>query len=260
MLLKKSAPTSNSLRHKISIQKALLTKNNKFIKTLVIGTKRNCGRSSITGRITVRHKGGGVKNLYRIIKRNNSAYYAIIVGIVFDPNRSIFISLNFNILTKSFFYTPAINHLNPGALLICKNKSNELRLGYRLAVCNLPIGTIINNISSNNHFYVAYIKSAGTYGQLIQKSADYCKIKLPSNKVLKINSLSYATIGVLSNLHHNKIIKGKAGINRLKNKRPSVRGIAMNPVDHPHGGRTNGGFISVTPWGKVTRGKKTKKL
>ena len=156
----KLKPLTNSLRHQSKLQKYLLCKSNSLIKSLVKGFKRYYGRSSNTGRITVRHKGGNnFPCKYRILNKLNNYFYAIVIGLVYDPRRNAFLSLNFNILTKSFFYTPAINHLNPGALLICKNKSNEFRLGYRMAINNLPIGTIINNISSSNHFYfcLAYI-------------------------------------------------------------------------------------------------------
>jgi large subunit ribosomal protein L2 len=258
MIIIKKKPTSNSLRHKITLKKNLLCKNNKLIKNLMFGTKKFSGRSSVTGRITVRHKGGGVKKQFRIINTTLNKYFGIILGIVYDPFRNTFISLNFDFLTKSFFYMPAVEKLYAGSIIVCENESAEFRLGYKLPLKSIPSGTLINNLCINYNKKMKYTKAAGTFSQILQKTYTNCVIKLPSNKVINLSSSFFAIIGVVSNAIFNKTIKGKAGINRLKNIRPTVRGIAMNPVDHPHGGRSNGGFVSVTPWGKITRGKKTK--
>lgn len=259
MKLVKLNATSNSLRHRIKLQKNLLCKNNKLIKKLLIGTKSWSGRSSITGRITVRHKGASCKKLFRIINFTNLFFFAIVLGILYDPNRNIFISLNYNFETKNFFHTSAVNKVTPGSLLICQEKVSSLQLGFRLNLNYIPVGTLIHNIALNKYSPIKYIRSAGTYGQLLQKNNFICKIKLPSGIILSITSVAYATLGILTNLTANKVVLGKAGINRLKGIRPSVRGIAMNPVDHPHGGRANGGCHPMTPWGKPTRGYKTKK-
>lgn len=259
MRLLKLKVSSNGTRHQIKIKKSLLCKNNRLIKNLLIGTKQWAGRNSTTGRITVRHQGSGCKKLYRLIQFNNYHYFALVLGILYDPNRSVFISLNYNFITKSFFQTSAVQNLTPGSLILCKELVKEFRLGYRLKLKSIPVGSLINNISINYSNTIQYIRSAGTYGQLIQKNKILCKIKLPSGQFLNLLPSSYATIGILTNLNHNRIVIGKAGINRLKGIRPSVRGIAMNPVDHPHGGRTNGGCTSMTPWGKPTRGKPTVK-
>jgi len=135
-----------------------------------------------------------------------------------------------------------------------------LRLGFRTLLKNIPTGTIINCLSLQKDKKVKYIRSAGTFGQIIQKNILSCHIKLPSNQIIIVSANSYATIGVISNLKNNLVVLGKAGRNRLMGHRPSVRGIAMNPVDHPHGGRTNGGRPSVTPWGIPTKGKPTVKF
>ena len=259
MILIKLNPVTNGTRHQIKLKKNLLCKNNRLIKNLLIGTKKWAGRSKTTGRISVRHQGSGCKKLYRSINFNNLPYFALVLGILYDPNRSVFISLNYNLISNKFFHTSAIAHLRPGSLILCKDFSFEYRLGYRIKLKSIPIGSLINSLSINFKSKIQYIKSAGTYGQLVQKNKLNCKIKLPSGKLLNLLPHSYATIGVLANPEHNKKIIGKAGINRLKGIRPSVRGIAMNPVDHPHGGRTNGGCPSMTPWGKITRGKPTKK-
>lgn len=257
MKLIKLKPTSNSRRHALKLKKNLLCKNNRLIKTLLVGSKQWAGRNSSSGRITIRHRGSGCKKLFRLLNLTNLSFFAITLGITYDPNRNIFISLNYNLNTKSFFYTPTIHNVTAGSLIICQETSVDLRLGYRLKLKSIPVGTLINCISVNNYPKIKYIRSAGTYGQLLQKNSISCKIKLPSGLILDISPYSYATIGILANLDYNKIILGKAGINRLKGFRPGVRGIAMNPVDHPHGGRSNGGCHPMTPWGKPTRGKPT---
>ncbi len=259
MKLIKLKPVTNGIRHKIKIQKSLLCKGNDLIKVLLQGSKSWSGRSSNTGRITVRHKGGGCKNTFRSITLTNKFFFGIVLGVMYDPNRSVFISLNYNFLTSRFFYTSAINNVSAGSLLVCRDSIKELRLGYRLMLKNIPVGSLISNVSCNYDSCIKYIRSAGTYGQLIQKNQDSCKIKLPSGQFLSLLPVSYATIGTLTNINNNKIVLGKAGCSRHAGVRPSVRGIAMNPVDHPHGGRSNGGCHPMTPWGKPTRGKPTKK-
>lgn len=259
MKLVKLKPTTNGTRHQLNIKKNLLSKSSRLLKKDSIGKKNQSGRSSITGRITVRHKGGGCKNIYRKINFKNTFYFGIVVAVYYDPNRSSFISLNYNFMTKYFFYSLATNSVYTGSLVLCDEKDVELRLGYRTVLKNIPTGSIIHSLSLNKKSSSNYIRSAGTFGQLIQKNINFCKIKLPSNIIIKVPSLAFATIGVVSNLQHNLVVIGKAGRNRKKGKRPSVRGIAMNPVDHPHGGRTNGGMPSVTPWGIPTKGKPTVK-
>ncbi len=256
MLIKLKAIT-NGTRHQLILQKNLLYKSNRILKA--IGFKKFSGRSSITGRITVRHKGGGCKYLYRTINFTNKNFYAIVVGILYDPNRTSFISLNFDLVSKCFFYTAAIKDVNSGAIIICKDVTTTLFLGCRYIVKIIPTGALISLISKDIFKAALYIRSAGVYGQLIQKEKFNSKIKLPSGKIIVVNNFSYATLGTISNPDHQHKILGKAGVRRLAGIRPSVRGIAMNPVDHPHGGRSNGGMPPVTPWGKLTRGKPTVK-
>ena len=254
-----SKPTSSGIRHQIKIQKNLLCRDNSLIRSLLIGTKRWAGRNSNTGRITVRHQGGGCKQNFRILNFYNSNFFGIVIGVTYDPNRSVFISLNYDFLQQTFFFLPAIQNVNPGSLIVCQAAVKEVRLGYRLQLKSIPTGSIISGVSINFGLKNQYIRSAGTYGQLVQKSTKICKIRLPSGKFLTILPVSYATVGVLTNASHNQIILGKAGKSRLRGIRPSVRGIAMNPVDHPHGGRANGGCAPVTPWGIPTRGHRTVK-
>jgi len=259
MILKKLKPVSNSSRHTLLISNTLLSKNNRFLRSLLKGLKKINGRSKNTGRITVYTMGGGCKNLYRDVPIYNDKFYSIVITTMYNPNKNSFIFLNYDLLRKKFFFMLAINFVFPGSLVICDNENLELHLGYRNTLKNIPTGSIINNLSPYLNNKNKFIKAAGTFGQLIQKSLNKCKIRLPSSKFIELHNLSFANLGVISNSNYNRIVIGKAGRNRLLGRRPSVRGIAMNPVDHPHGGRTNGGIPSVTPWGKPTRGKPTAK-
>ena len=255
MKLKQFKPTSNGIRHKVVIQKSLLSKRNNLVKKMAIKKKSFVGRSKLNGRITVWHKGAGNKKLYRIIDSSNQKYNSIIINTGYDPYRKSFIALNFNLETNKFFYTLATDSIYPGSLIKSSKYINELKLGFRTNLKNIPTGSILSNLSKNSFPQSQYIKSAGTFGQLIQKTNNTAKIKLPSKKIINVSTNSFANIGIISNLQSNQIVKGKAGINRHLSIRPTVRGIAMNPVDHPHGGRTNGGRPSVTPWGLPTKGR-----
>jgi large subunit ribosomal protein L2 len=259
MLLIKKQKNTPGTRHAVQLAKFLLFKNNKMLKTLVENHKRHNGKSSATGHTTVWHRGGGCKNIYRKINFNNTATFSLVLGIMYDSNRNNFISLNFNLLTKNFFFSNSILNTYAGSLLVCQQKINDFYLGYRSQIKKLPVGSLISNLSKGSGSS-SLVRSAGTFAQLIQKKNNFCKVRLPSNQVVLLPINSYATIGINSNIQVNQVVIGKAGRNRLKNIRPTVRGIAMNPVDHPHGGRSNGGGHPKTPWGICTRGKKTKKL
>jgi len=259
MNLIKLKSITNGTRHQLNIQKNLLSKKTSMLKSIRKGLKNQSGRSCINGRITVRHKGGGCKKIYRKISFEDLTFLAIVTAIEYDPYRSSFISLNFDFINKKFFYSLSTDSVTVGSLISSSQNFSELRLGFRTLLKNIPTGTVINCLSLQNDRKIKYIRSAGTFGQLIQKNILNCHVKLPSNKIIVVPSSSYATIGVISNLKNNLVVIGKAGRNRLIGKRPSVRGIAMNPVDHPHGGRTNGGRPSVTPWGIPTKGKPTVK-
>lgn len=258
MLLIKKQKNTAGTRHAIQLAKFLLFKNNKIVKTLVENHKKSNGRSTATGHITVWHRGSGCKNIYRKINFDNKTTYSIVLGIMYDSNRNNFISLNFDLINKVFFNSLSILNTYAGSLLICQQKINDFYLGYRSKLSNLPVGSIVCNLSKGSNV-ATLVRSAGTFAQLIQKTNNICKIRLPSNEVINLPSNSYATIGQNANIQFNRIVIGKAGRNRYKNIRPTVRGIAMNPVDHPHGGRSNGGGHPKTPWGIKTRGKKTKK-
>lgn len=259
MLLKKFNPTNNGIRHRIGLQKNLLSKSNRLTKNLIKTFKQFHGRSSFSGHISVRHKGGGCKRSFRKIENNNKIYSSIVICILYDPFRNSFISLNFDLISNLFFYTTATDSIFPGSLIVSSPNFLNLKLGYKTLLKNIPAGSIIHSIVKNNDFNIKYVRSAGTSSQLIQKIFNSCKIRLPSGSILETDVNSFATIGKVSNLKHNQQVIGKAGLNRLKSIRPGTRGIAMNPVDHPHGGRTNGGMVPATPWGKPTRGKPTVK-
>ena len=255
MQIFKSKPFTNSVRQYINIKKNLLSKTNNLFKQTVTGFKRFYGRSSTTGRITVRHLGGGVKKKFRQINLSNGNSTSIVMAVMHVPIRSSFISLNFDLENKTFFRTLATNGVGPGVLQKCGAKNIELKLGNRTMLKNVPTGSILHSLSLNSH--AKFARSAGLFFQVIQKTATTCKIRLPSGLIKEISNDSYGTLGSVSNFQHNLISIGKAGRNRWLGIRPSVRGIAMNPVDHPHGGRTNGGKHPVTPWGIPTKGKPT---
>ena len=157
-------------------------------------------------------------------------------------------NLNFELNKKKFFFNTAPDSVFPGTLLKDSNEINEdIKLGYRTKINNIPTGTLIHNLTLKNSIKPKYIRSAGTYGQIVQRGFETAKIKLPSKKIIEVSVNNYATIGIISNTQSNLTVIGKAGVNRRLGIRPTVRGIAMNPVDHPHGGRSNGGKPPVTP-------------
>ena len=259
MKLIKYKPTSPGIRHKIALQKNLLCKNNRLVKSLLKGSKKTGGRSTNTGRITSWHIGGGTKTALRsYIQTKEKDYSLISLGVFYDPNKSAFNSLNFDIFKKEFSFTTAVSSVTPGSLLISNKNLNDLKLGFRTSIKNIPTGSIIHNISLNDD-KISFVRSAGTFGQIIQKDLNKSRVRLPSGKVKDISTESFATLGVVSNTLNKSTVYGKAGVSRLLGRRSVVRGVAMNPVDHPHGGRTNGGRPSCTPWGKPTKGKPTVK-
>jgi len=259
MKLKTFKPITNGIRQKISIQKNLLARCTRLNKSLLHGIKKNYGRSTFTGHVTSAHTGGGCKKLLRAINFQNTKTVSILIAVSYDPLRNAFIALNYNLRTKAFFNTLATISVYPGSLISCDENNLDLRLGYRTVLKNIPTGSIFHSLSLNRNKKIQYIRSAGTFGQLIQKNLKTCKIKLPSGKIIETPVESFGTLGIISNAEHNLITLGKAGTNRLCGRRPIVRGIAMNAVDHPHGGQTNGGRPSVTPWGIPTKGKPTVK-
>jgi len=260
MILKKLKNTSNGRRHQLILSKQLLFKYTHFVKNLKHGLNLRSGRCRTHGNISTRHKGGRlIKISYKSLFNFNVSFIAIVLGTIYNSNTSNFIFLNFDLNRKKFFLSPSINKVCCGSIISNNIITNESRLGFRNILANIPTGSLINNLSLNSRFRAILIRSAGSFGQVIQKNLNVSNIKLPSNFILTTNIFESATIGRICNILHNKIVYGKAGKNRYRGIRPSVRGVAMNPVDHPHGGRTNGGRPSTTPWGLPTKGVSTVK-
>jgi len=261
MLIKKLNPITPGTRHQKNLTKNLLGKNSSLIKGLTFYFHRKKGRGFDLGHITVWHKGAGHKKLYKLINFGNFFSKFLVLANVYDSYRSSFISLVFNFIDKKFDFLLMTQSVNPGALIFFNFEYVflDLKLGYRTLIKNISAGTFIHSLSLSLNSKSKYIKAAGTVGQIIQKTTLFFKIRLPSGHIIKVSNLSAATIGKISNSMHKLTVIGKAGRNRLKGIRPTVRGIAMNPVDHPHGGRTNGGRPCVTPWAIPTKGKPTSK-
>jgi len=255
MKLLKFSPFTNAVRHQINLQKNLLTKKNTVVKTLLKFFTLKNGRSDNTGHITVSHKGGSCKRKVHLLN-SLSVYYGFNVCQMYCSFHNAFIALNFDFLTKSFFKTIGTKNTFPGSLLISNSRYSEYNLGYRMQLRSLPVGSIIHLICLYDK--IIYSTAAGTFCQIIEIKKK-CRIRLPSGRFILVPDTYYATLGSTINSKYKIIVTGKAGRNRLMGVRPSVRGIAMNPVDHPHGGRTNGGMCPVTPWGVPTKGKPTVK-
>lgn len=259
MIEKKINPITPSQRQTFLLKKTNLSRIFK-IKSLTKGFQRAHGRNN-HGRITVQHRGGGHKRLYRMISFNRSkGIEGFVIKILYDPNRSANIAYIGNDFKSYLIIAPDGLQINQ---YIKSSVKAELKIGNALPLANIPVGSLIHNISLYPQSKGKLIRSAGTSAQLIQKIDDrYGRIRLNSGELKLILLSCYATLGVVSNINHKKIKLGKAGRARWLNRRPSVRGVAKNPVDHPHGGgegKTSGGRPSVTPQGKITKGQPTRK-
>lgn len=231
--------------------------------------KKNSGRNN-TGRITVFHQGGGHKQLYRKINFiNDFNTKGFVTNIEYDPNRTAYIAkICYNIKNiKKFFYMLAPQNLKvldkiSFKLPVWSNnntiKTLNKRVGNSFFLKDLALGDSIYNLEIFPNSKKKFISSAGTSGQILQKSNTHALIKLPSEEERLFSLNCKASFGILSNNNHNKIIIKKAGKSRWLNIRPTVRGVAMNPIDHPHGGKTSGGKQHMTPWAKLTKGKPTR--
>ena len=258
MPLKKFRPNTPGTRGLTLVDKKGLW-TGKPVKSLTAGLSKKGGRNN-TGRITMRRKGGGHKAKYRIVdfKRNNKES-ASVDRIEYDPNRSSYIALiTYTDGTKSYILAP--KDLKAGDQVISGEKK-EIRIGNCMPMSDIPVGIDIHNIELKIGSGAQLARSAGSSTQIVGKSDGYVAIKLPSGEQRKVREECRATIGVLSNIDKKNQKLGKAGRKRWLGVRPSVRGVAMNPIDHPHGGgegKTSGGRDPVTPWGKPTKGKKTR--
>ena len=229
------------------------------LKNKITGKKNSSGRNN-QGKITVFCKGGGHKKRYRHISFEQQILsLGIVTNIEYDPNRSSLIMSVFDTQFKKYTYFLAPLNIKIGDLINYSSKT-DIKLGNKLQMKNIPLGCFLHNLSFKTSAKLS--RSAGTFSILIEKDFKNCKVKVSSGKVLTLSLNSYGTVGIVSNLNHSLSTIGKAGRNRWLNKRPKVRGVAMNPVDHPHGGgegKTSGGRPSVTPWGKPTRNIFTRK-
>ena len=260
MGIKLYKPTTPSRRDMSSNDFSIVTET-KPHKSLVLGKKRTSGRNNL-GRITVRHRGGGHKRKYRIIdfKRSKLDVVGKIKTIEYDPNRSSYISLVFYADgVKSYILTP--KKIQVGDEILASDKA-EIKPGNSLPLGNIPVGSLVHNVELKPGKGAQIARSAGSSAKLTAKEGDIALMKLKSGEVRKISLKCIATIGEVSNSEHNLINLGKAGRKRWQGIRPTVRGVVMNPVDHPHGGgegKTSGGRHPSTPWGKPTKGAKTRR-
>ena len=260
MGIKKYKPITSTLRYKTGFTFEEITKT-KPEKTLIKPLPKKAGRNN-QGRITCRHRGGGHKRQYRIIdfKRNKHEIPAKVAAIEYDPNRSARIALlHYEDGEKRYILAP--NKLQVGAVLKSGEKV-DVRLGNALPLNRIPLGTTIHNIEFKPGKGGQLARSAGTYAQVVAKEGGYVHIRMPSGDVHLIRKECYATIGQVGNLEHSSIVLGKAGRKRWLGIRPTVRGVAMNPVDHPMGGgeaKTSGGGHPVSPWGVLAKGGITRK-
>ncbi len=260
MALKKYNPVTASQRGLVRTDRSALWKGDP-VKQLTVGLRKTGGRNNL-GRITSRHIGGGHKKLYRLIdfKRNKFDIAGTVERIEYDPNRTAFIALiKYEDGQLSYILAPA--KLKEGDQVM-SGQNVEIKIGNALPLKNIPTGSVIHNIEMKPGKGGQIARSAGASANLVGKDSGYAQIKLSSGEIRLILLECFATIGELSNADKKNINIGKAGRNRWLGNRPHVRGVAMNPIDHPHGGgegKTSGGRHPVTPWGKPTKGKKTRK-
>lgn len=263
MAIKTYKPTTHSRRWMTGHDFSEITKDEPE-KTLIIPIKKTGGRN-VYGRITTRHQGGGHKRMLRIIdfKRNLFEMPAKVIAIEYDPNRSARIAL-VEYPNKEKRYILAPLDLNVGTEVTSSNqKDAEIKPGNCLPLRYIPLGTLIHNIELIKGKGGQIVRGAGTSAQIMAKEGEFAHLKLPSGEIRLISLDCHATIGQLGNIEHEAISVGKAGRSRWLGIRPTVRGLAMNPVDHPHGGGEGksgqGNPHPVTPWGKPTKGFKTRK-
>ena len=259
MALKNFRPITPSLRQLVLVDRSELWKG-KPVKSLTEGLTKSGGRNN-TGRITARRIGGGHKRRYRLVdfKRRKFDVPAVIERLEYDPNRTAFIALvRYEDGEQGYILAP--QRLKVGDTVIAGERV-DVKPGNAMPLKNIPVGTIVHNVELKAGKGGQLARSAGTYVQLVGRDQGYAQLKLASGELRVVRGECLATIGAVSNPDQSNINLGKAGRNRWLGKRPSVRGVAMNPIDHPHGGgegRTSGGRHPVTPWGKPTKGKKTR--
>jgi large subunit ribosomal protein L2 len=257
MALKTYRPTSPGLRHLVLVDRKQLWKGAP-VKVLVEGKTKTGGRNN-DGRITTRHIGGGHKQAYRLVdfRRRKFDSPAKVERLEYDPNRTAFIAL-IKYEDGELSYILAPQRLAVGDTVISGTKV-DVKPGNAMPLASMPIGTIVHNVEMKPGRGGQLARSAGSYVQLVGRDAGWAILKLSSGETRRVRAECMASIGAVSNPDHSNQIIGKAGRSRWRGIRPTVRSIAMNPVDHPNGGRTKGGKHWATPWGKPTKGAKTRK-
>ena len=259
MATKNYKPTSPGRRFMTKVTRVVGTANDPHKPLL--GVKKRTGGRNNKGEVTSWHRGGGHKRRYRIVdfRRDKLGIPAKVETIEYDPNRSANLAL-VCYADGERRYILAPEGIEVGQKVIA-GPDADIVVGNALPLKSLPLGSIIHNVELKRHRGGQVVRSAGASAQLMAREGDYALVRLPSGETRKIHVECYATVGQVGNLEHENESVGKAGRTRWRGKRPTVRGVAMNPVDHPHGGgegRTSGGRPSCTPWGVPTKGKKTR--
>src|SRR3954452_21963929 len=260
MALKTFKPVTPSLRQLVIVDRGELYKG-KPVKALTEGKIGSGGRNNL-GRVTVRFRGGGHKQAYRYVdfkRRTHPGEPATVERIEYDPNRTAFIAL-IRYPDGELSYILAPQRLTPGEQVVA-GEQVDIKPGNAMRIGNMPAGTIVHNVELKLGKGGALARSAGTYAQIVARDQGYVTLRLNSGEERQVHVQCFGTVGAVSNPDHMNISIGKAGRNRWLGKKPHNRGVSMNPVDHPHGGgegRTSGGRHPVTPWGKPTKGKKTR--
>ena len=260
MALKSYNPTSPSQRQLVIVERSGLHKG-KPVKALTEGLSSKGGRNNL-GRITARYQGGGHKRSYRIVdfRRRKFDVEGTVERLEYDPNRSAFIAL-LRYADGEQAYILAPQRLAAGDKVLSSDKAIDVKPGNTMPLQSMPVGTIVHNVEMKPAKGGQMARSAGTYAQLVGRDQGMAILRLSSGEQRLVSGHCLATVGAVSNPDHSNINDGKAGRTRWRGKRPHVRGVVMNPVDHPHGGgegRTSGGRHPVTPWGKPTKGKRTR--
>ena len=260
MALKNFKPTTPSQRQLVIVDRSGLWKG-KPVKHLTEGLHSKGGRNN-TGRVTARYQGGGHKRTYRMIdfKRRKLDVVGTVERLEYDPNRSAFIAL-IKYADGELAYILAPQRLAAGDKVVSGLSGVDVKPGNAMPLSAMPVGTIIHNVEMKPEKGCQIARSAGSYAQLVGRDSSMAILRLGSGEQRLVPSSCFATVGAVSNPDHGNINHGKAGRSRWLGKRPHVRGVAMNPVDHPHGGgegRTSGGRHPVSPWGKPTKGKRTR--
>jgi len=259
MALKTYRPMTSSQRGLVLVDRSELW-DGKPVKALTEGLRRKGGRNN-HGHITARHRGGGHKRRYREVdfKRRKWDMAAVVERLEYDPNRSAFIAL-VKYEDGDLSYILAPQRLKVGDSVIAGSRV-DIKPGNAMPLENIPVGTIVHNVEMRPGKGGQIARSAGTYVQLVGKDSGYAQLRLTSGEMRMVPAKGMATVGAVSNPDHQNTYKSKAGRSRWRGWRPVVRGVAMNPVDHPHGGgegKTSGGRHPVTPWGQKTKGKRTR--